>query len=111
MAFNPQFKINQLAKDMELKTKDLSELLASKGVEDVKPQKSLTDKEFDILMQALTESNQIDNIYDYMDGVTYIPSKIAESLNFSSSLIMIVPFDDLEHFSPPCLLLKRFFTA
>ena len=77
-AFNPQFKINQLAKDMGLKTKDLSELLTAKGMDDVKPQKSLTEKEFDILMQTITTDNQIDNIYDYMDGITYIPSKVAE---------------------------------
>ena len=30
MAFNPQFKINQMAKDMGLKSKELTDLLASK---------------------------------------------------------------------------------
>ena len=76
MAFNPQFKINQMAKDMGLKSKDLTDLLTAEGVADVKSQKALTDKEFALLLQSLTEANQVDNIYDYMDGKTCIPSKI-----------------------------------
>ena len=36
MAFNPQFKINQMAKDMGLKSKELTDLLAANGVSDVK---------------------------------------------------------------------------
>ena len=79
MAFNPQFKINQMAKDMGLKSKDLTDLLSDKGVAEVKSQKTLTEQEFNILFQSLTEANQVDNIYDYMDGKTCIPSKIAAS--------------------------------
>ncbi len=79
MAFNPQFKINQMAKDMGLKSKELTELLAAKGVADVKSQKTLSEHEFNLLFQSLTEANQVDNIYDYMDGNTRIPSKIAEA--------------------------------
>ncbi len=78
MAFNPQFKINQMAKDMGLKSKELTELLTGKGVADVKSQRALTEQEFNLLFQSLTEANQVDNIYDYMDGKTRIPSKIAE---------------------------------
>ncbi len=78
MAFNPQFKINQMAKDMGLKSKDLTELLAGKGIADVKSQKVLTEQEFNLLFQSLTSAHQVDNIYDYMDGKTRIPSKIAE---------------------------------
>ena len=59
MAFNPQFKINQMAKDMGLKSKDLTDLLAANGVSDVKSQKALTDKEFGLLLQSLTEANQV----------------------------------------------------
>ena len=77
MAFNPQFKINQMAKDMGLKSKELTDLLADKGIGDVKSQKTLTEQEFNVLFQSLTEANQVDNIYDYMDGKTCIPSKIA----------------------------------
>ena len=75
--FNPQFKINQMAKDMGLKSKDLSDLLSANGVADVKTQKTLSEQEFNLLFEALTEANQVDNINDYMDGNTRIPSKKA----------------------------------
>ncbi len=78
MAFNPNFKINQMAKDMGLKGKDMVDLLTERGVADVKSQKALTEQEFNVLFQALTEAHQVDNIYDYMDGKTCVPSKIAE---------------------------------
>ena len=80
MAFNPQFKINQMAKDMGLKSKELTDLLSDKGIGDVKSQKTLTEQEFNVLFQSLTEANQVDNINDYMDGKTCIPSKIAAAL-------------------------------
>ena len=76
-AFNPQFKINQMAKDMGLKTKELTDLLAGKGLGDVKTQRALTEQEFSVLLQSLTEANQVDNIYNYMDGITCIPSRKA----------------------------------
>ena len=66
-----------MAKDMGLKSKELTDLLANKGIGDVKSQKTLSEQEFNILFQALTEANQVENIYDYMDGKTCIPSKIA----------------------------------
>ena len=75
--FNPQFKINQMAKDMGLKSKELTDVLSAKGVADVKTQKALTEREFSLLLQSLTEANQVDNINDYMDGITRIPSKKA----------------------------------
>ncbi len=75
MANNPQFKVNQIAKDLNLKSKDIIDIFSAKGIE-VKTQKTLEPKEFDILWEALTRSNQITNIEDYIDGITYIPSKI-----------------------------------
>ncbi len=77
MAFNPQFKINQMAKDMGLKSKDMVDLLTDKGMTDIKSQKALTEQEFNVLFQSLTVANQVDNIDDYMDGKTCVPSKIA----------------------------------
>ena len=77
MAFNPQFKINQMAKDMGLKSKDMTELLAARGFEEIKSQKVLAEQEFNALFEALTNAHQVENIYDYMDGKTCIPSKIA----------------------------------
>ncbi len=74
MAANNLFKVNQLAKDMGLKGKELTDILGAKGFE-VKAQAALSAVEFDVLMENLTRSNQIENIYDYIDGITFIPSK------------------------------------
>ena len=74
MALSTQYKVNQLAKDLGLKTKDITDALKEQGVE-AKSQQALTPSEFDMLFEKLTKSNQITNIEDYLDGVTYIPSK------------------------------------
>ena len=48
-----QFKINKLAKDLGLKSKDLCDLLAKHGKE-VTVQKALEPAEFDVLFDTLT---------------------------------------------------------
>lgn len=73
---NQQFKITKLAKDLGLKSKDLVEILAQNGVEAKTTQKALEPVEFDLLFEALTRENQISNIGDYLDGVTYIPTRL-----------------------------------
>ena len=70
-----QFKINKLAKDLGQKSKDLVDLLVQKGRE-VTAQKTLEPIEFDLLFDALTKANQIEEIGDYLEGKTYIPSKL-----------------------------------
>ncbi len=69
-----QFKVNQLAKDLGIKGKEITDLLGAKGFE-VKSQSALEAVEFGVLMDSLTKANQIDNIDDYIDGVTFIPGK------------------------------------
>ena len=76
MAANPQFKVNQLAKDLGLKSKDILDTLAEKGIT-AKTQGSLEGREFDILFDTLTKQNQIKDIDSYIFGDTYIPSKLA----------------------------------
>ena len=78
-AINQQFKINKLAKDLGLKSKDLVELLGANGIEAKTTQKALEPAEFDVLFEALTRANQITNIGDYLDGVTHIPSKVKKA--------------------------------
>ncbi len=73
MAVSSQFKVNQLAKDLSLKAKDLSDLFAEGGI-DAKTQKTLTSFELDFMWEKLTTANQVSNIEDYIDGVTGIPS-------------------------------------
>ena len=75
MAVNPQFKITQIAKDLGKKSKDLVSLLADKGFDIKTTQKTLEAVEFDVLFDTLTKENQIVEIENYLDGITYIPSK------------------------------------
>ncbi|MBQ1962649.1 MAG: translation initiation factor IF-2, partial [Clostridia bacterium] len=79
MAINQQFKITKLAKDLGMKSKDLVEILAQNGIEAKTTQKALEPLEFDLLFEQLTKENQIVNIGDYLDGVSYIPSKIKKT--------------------------------
>ena len=76
---NQQFKITKFAKDLGMKSKDLVELLAQNGIEAKTTQKSLEPLEFDILFESLTQANQITDIGSYLDGVTYIPSKVKKA--------------------------------
>ena len=75
MAVKPQIKANQLAKDLGIKSKEIVDIMSEKGIE-LKAQKSLEPREFNILFDALTSAYQIDGIDDYIDGVTTIPSKL-----------------------------------
>ena len=59
---------------MNLKSKDIMEVFENKKIT-LKSPSMLVSDEFEILFDALTKNNQIDNIGDYIDGVTYIPSK------------------------------------
>ncbi len=79
MAANQQFKLNKLAKDLGVKSKDLVEILSQNGIEAKTTQKALEPVEFDVLFDTLTRANQITNIGDYLDGVTYIPSKVKKA--------------------------------
>ena len=78
MAVTPQIKANQLAKDLNVKSKDMVDLMAEKGIE-LKAQKALEPHEFDVLFDAITSMHQIDGIDDYIDGVTYSPSKLEKA--------------------------------
>ena len=75
MAVKPQIKANQLAKDLNLKSKEIIDIMSEKGIE-LKTQKSLEPHEFNVLFDALTSANQIESIDDYIDGITFIPSKL-----------------------------------
>ena len=76
MATNPQFKVNQLAKDLGIKSKEIIDTLADKGIAAKTSQGTLEGREFDILFETLTKKNQIKDIDSYIFGDTYIPSKL-----------------------------------
>ena len=75
MAVNPQFKITQIAKDLGKKSKEIVDILTQKGIEVKNTQKNLEAGEFDLLFETLTKDHQITEIENYIDGITYIPSK------------------------------------
>ena len=77
MAVKPQIKANQLAKDLGIKSKEIVDIMAKKGME-LKAQKALEPHEFNVLFDAITSEYQVEEIYDYIDGITYIPSKLDE---------------------------------
>ncbi|MBQ8357556.1 MAG: translation initiation factor IF-2 [Clostridia bacterium] len=72
------FKITQLAKDLGIKSKDITELMTARGLECKTTQKTLTPGEFDIIFETLTRASQIKGIDDYLFGDTYIPTKAPE---------------------------------
>ena len=75
MAVTPQIKANQLAKDLNIKSKDMTDIMSSRGIE-LKAQKALEPAEFAVLFDAITSMHQIEGIDDYIDGLTFIPSKL-----------------------------------
>ena len=75
MAVTPQIKANQLAKDLNIKSKDMVDIMSSRGLE-LKAQKALEPAEFAVLFDAITSMHQVEGIDDYIDGVTFIPSKL-----------------------------------
>ena len=90
-AMNQQFKITKLAKDLGIKSKELVEILAQNGVEAKTTQKALEPAEFDILFETLTRANQISDIGDYLDGKTYIPSKLKKEAPHAEETVQDAP--------------------
>ena len=72
------FKITQLAKDLGIKSKEITELMTARGMECKTTQKTLTVAEFDVVFEALTRAAQVKGIDDYLFGDTYIPTKAPE---------------------------------
>ena len=72
------FKVTQLAKDLGIKSKEITELMAARGMECKTTQKTLDPVEFDRVFEALTRAKQVVAIDDYLFGDTYIPTKAPE---------------------------------
>ncbi len=75
MAVTPQIKANQLAKDLNIKSREMQDIMSEKGLE-FKSQKALEPHEFEVFFDAITQKHQIEGIDDYIDGITFIPSKL-----------------------------------
>ena len=81
MAQIAQYKVNQFAKDLNLKSKDIVDILETKKIT-VKSQATLDAAQFNVLFEALTnrgmDEKQAQNLFFNND-------------NFSSSVIAIPP--------------------
>ena len=75
MATNPkQIKINTLAKDFNMKTKDVIDILAEAGI-DKKTSGTIDTDEFSVFLNHVTTSHQVTNMADYLAGKADIPKE------------------------------------
>ncbi len=74
MAQAPMFRINQLAKDFDIKSKDLIAALEKEGITGKKSMTNLEPDEFNLFLDTLTKENQIVDIEGYLHGKTRIPT-------------------------------------
>ncbi len=77
MIDNTKYKISTLAKDLNIKSKDLLDLVASLGMTDRKHSSVIEANEFNIILEALTSKVQVSNFDDYMSG----KAKIVKTLS------------------------------
>ena len=69
-----QIKINTLAKDFNMKTKDVIDILATAGI-DKKTSGTITEDEFSVFLSCATTGNQVTNMSDYLAGKASIPKE------------------------------------
>ena len=67
MAAVKKITMTQITKDFALKTKDITDIFKSRGI-DKKSGATLTEAEFALFLDTLTANNQIENLDDYLDG-------------------------------------------
>ena len=69
-------RLSSVAKDFNLKSKDIVEILAQNGFTRTYTASTvLLIEEFEVLVNVLTKAHQITDINAYLDGRTYIPKK------------------------------------
>ena len=74
MAQVPMFRINQLSKDLDMRSKDLITKLEDAGLADKKSMTVLEADEANLLLDMLTKENQLSDIDGYVKGKTAIPN-------------------------------------
>ncbi len=72
MAQNSMFRINQLAKDLGIKSKEILTKLDDTGLTGKSTMATLDSDEFNLFFDSLTKENQIKSMDLYLDGKTYI---------------------------------------
>ena len=79
MVSNKKYRVNLLAKDFNMKTKDLVDFLAKCGMEGKTSTAVITTEEFSILLDKLTLENQTSQMAAYVAGNAYIPKKVEKA--------------------------------
>ena len=78
MINNQKYKVSTLAKDLNMKNKDLLDLVISLGMDDRKHSSVIEDNEFNLILDIITADHQLSNFDDYMAGkvkIERVPSK------------------------------------
>jgi len=75
MVTNVKYKVSVLAKELEIKSKDITSVLVNAGFSDLAKANSLDADQFSIILDQLSTANQIESIDKYMSGELYIKSK------------------------------------
>ncbi|MBQ9745597.1 MAG: translation initiation factor IF-2 N-terminal domain-containing protein, partial [Clostridia bacterium] len=79
MISNTKYRVNTLAKDLGMRTKDLLDFAEKCGMKDKTSSAVITPEELAILLDRLTTENQTKNIAAYMAGNTVMPPKAAKA--------------------------------
>ena len=74
------FKINTLAKELNMRSKDLTEVLAKNGFGAKGSSATLSEEEFGFLMDYLTRNHQTADLNSYLSGETYVRVETEERL-------------------------------
>ncbi len=67
-----KYKISVLAKELEIKNKELLDVIASVGIAGKTQSGSLNEQEFNLVMNAITAAHQVERIDDYMNGALFV---------------------------------------
>ncbi len=88
MINNTKYKISTLAKDLNIKSKELLDLVTSLGMTDRKHSSVVEADEFNMILEVLTSKAQVTNFDDYMSGkVTIVKVLSKEELEAQEAAI------------------------
>ncbi len=73
-----KYKISTLAKELDLKSKELLDIITKSGLTGKTQSQSLDETEFNMVLEYLTLTHEIDNIDAYMNGDVIIERPIKE---------------------------------
>ncbi|MBQ4561592.1 MAG: translation initiation factor IF-2 [Clostridia bacterium] len=75
---NPKYKISNMAKDLSIKGKEITDILENSGRGTKSTSAVLSAEDFDIILNELSLANQIKGFNDYMELKVTIPRKFAK---------------------------------